>query len=359
MPRNQTLRIDILHNFVPLNALSQKRRNDVLNGCHIESRPAGNVLFRYGDCDGQCIFLLSGEVELTDHSGEKTLISAMDVAANHAIGQTQPRQYTATAVTPVNVLSVDQERLYNALLWEQSLSGLAQSLFQQLPPDTDRDWVLRLLQSRIFYRVPPMNILELLKSLMPVPVQRGERVIRQGDSADCCYFIHAGRAEVIRHEGEDSVVVAYLGKGQYFGEEGLLQDAPRNADVVMLEDGLLMRLDKAGFDRLLKAPSLDTISFAMALSLVQQDEADWLDVRLPEEFRQGHLRGAVNLPLQDIRRKAQNLPLNRHYIIYSYNAQRSAAAAFMMGVQGFHTSILTGGLLSLDPGQRRRYLDTE
>ena len=350
------LNLDVLQNFVPLNALSRGRLQDVLTGCRIQSLPAGTVLFRYGDPHVQSIFLLSGRLEMIEHDGETTVLDATDVAANHALAPTHPRQFTATALTTVNILAVNHQRLYDALLWEQSLSDLARTLFAGLPADVDRDWVLRLLQSHVFYRVPPMNILELIRAMQPVRVREGEVVVRQNEAADCCYFIREGRAQVIQHEGNEDLTLAFLGKGQYFGEEGLLQEAPRNADVLMLEDGELMRLEKRDFDRLLKAPSLSTIDFEAALQRVAAGSAVWLDVRLPEEYKQGHLKDAVSLPLQDIRYKAQHLPSDRQYIVYSFSEQRASAAAFLLGVQGFNASVLAGGLWVLTPEQRQQNL---
>jgi CRP-like cAMP-binding protein len=202
------LNLDVLHSFVPLNALSRSRLQDVLNGCRIQSLPAGTVLFRCGDPHVQSIFLLSGRLELTERDGEITLLDATDVAANHALAPTNPRQFNATALSTVNILAVNHQRLYDALLWEQSLSSLAQTLFAELPPDIDRDWVVRLLQSHVFYRVPPMNILALIRAMTPMNVREGEVIVRQGEQADSCYFIREGRAVVVQHEGRESVTMA-------------------------------------------------------------------------------------------------------------------------------------------------------
>jgi len=119
----------------------------------------------------------------------------------------------------------------------------------------------------------------------------------------------------------------------------------------MLDDGVLMKLVKKDFDRLLKTPTLQSFSFGLANNQVNNKDAVWLDVRLAEEFQLNHLEGAIHLPLPDIRLKARQLPLNQHYIICCDNGQRSAAAAFLLGVQGYNVSVLTGGLNSLSQEQ--------
>jgi len=351
-----TLTVDILHNFTPLNALSEQRLKDVLSGCYVETIKPDTTIVNYGDCDDKAIFLLSGELTLTDYQGQQTTLNALDVASNYQIAPSKPRQFTIKAHKSCNVLAVNQQQLQDALLWEQSLGSLAKTLFAQLPDNMDKDWVLRLLQSRIFYRLPPLNILELLQSLQPVTVQQGQAVINTGDIADCCYFIKEGRVKVCQQIDDEYLTVAYLAKGDFFGEEGLLKDAPRNADIVMLDDGVLMRLEKKDFDRLLKNPTLQAFSFALAQQQVDYQEAVWLDVRLAEEYQLAHLKSALHLALPDIRLKARQLPLNQQYMICCDNGQRSAAAAFLLGIQGYNASVLAGGLESLSSQQRMQYI---
>jgi len=346
----------ILHNFTPLNVLSENRLKDVLTGCYVESVKPDTVLFSYGDCDDKTIFLLSGELELIDYQGKVTLLNALDYAANYAISPSKPRQFTVKVKKPSNILAVDQQKLNDALLWEQSLSSLAKTLFAQLPENIDRDWLLLLLQSRIFYRLPPMNILEILASLEEVSVLEGQKIIAIGEEADSCYFIKKGKVQVCQNIDDEYLTVAYLGRGDFFGEEGLLKDSPRNADVIMLEDCVLMRLVKKDFDRLLKKPTLQAFSFELANNQVQNQEAAWLDVRLAEEFSLQHLTHALHLPLPDIRLKSRQLPLNQHYIICCDNGQRSAAAAFLLGIQGYNVSVLSMGLEGLSAQQRQQYM---
>lgn len=354
---NKTLHTELLHNFTPLNALSPQRLKEVLVGSYVESLAPQTVICRYGDCDDKTLFLLSGQVTLIDHKNQESILNALDLAANYALVDSKPRQLSVKALTTVNILVVKQQLLNDVLLWEQSLSSLAKMLFARLPPTIDKQWLLHLLQSHIFYRLPPMNILELLNSLVELQVKQGQRIVHIGDDAECCYLIKSGRAEVRQHIAGEDLIVAYLGKGSIFGEEGLLKDAPRNADVVMLEDGVLMRLGKQDFDRLLKAPSLQSMSFALSRTQIATQEAEWLDVRLVDEYQQNHLQGALHLALPDIRLKARQLPLNKHYIIYCDNGQRSAAAAFLLGVQGYNATVLSGGLWSLSAAERAQYLE--
>ena len=61
-----------------------------------------------------------------------------------------------------------------------------------------------------------------------VDVPPGKVVCWKGDSANELYVIEEGTAKVVR----DEQYLDELGPGDFFGEMGLLDDAPRNAHVI-------------------------------------------------------------------------------------------------------------------------------
>jgi LmbE family N-acetylglucosaminyl deacetylase len=65
----------------------------------------------------------------------------------------------------------------------------------------------------------------------------GFHMVEQGEPADKLYLILSGQAEV-RREDEAGALhrLARIGPGQFFGEEGLAYQRPRNAHVVAVED---------------------------------------------------------------------------------------------------------------------------
>lgn len=348
----------LLQTFVPLNALSPQRLDYLLEGQGIESLPAGSVVSQRGENDGQTIYLLSGAVTMDDGSGNVQALDAGDIEASHALAPEQPRLVTIRAKSAVNILRFESKRLDRVLAWDQATETLQREL-SALQPGEDNSWISRLLQSRLFYRLPPGNIVDLFRRLKPQQVKKGQVVIRQGDHADSCFFIKQGSAEVRLPGEKGPVTLAILQSGQYFGEEGLLTEGPRNADIVMESDGILMRLEKSDFDQLLKAPSLAMMHFSDAINAVASGEFEWLDVRLADEQARGTLKGALKLPLQSLRIKAHMLPTDKRYIVYCDTGRRSAAAAFLLGVMGYDARILEGGLTALMPSERSRFLVNE
>jgi len=82
----------------------------------------------------------------------------------------------------------------------------------------------------------------------------GDIVLKEGDAADRFYMIIKGEADVTQ-SGPDGapVVINRFGAGDYFGEIGLLNDAPRKATVRARTPLEVMALDRETFARLMKS----------------------------------------------------------------------------------------------------------
>lgn len=73
-----------------------------------------------------------------------------------------------------------------------------------------------------------------------------------------------------------------------------------------------------------------------------------LDVRSEREFRRGHVRGAVNVPLQQLVRRLPSLALDRArpVVAICLTAHRSIGAVRLLRAEGFAASQLAGGMLA-------------
>lgn len=67
---------------------------------------------------------------------------------------------------------------------------------------------------------------------------QNELIFRQGDAADCMYAVRGGCVGIfLDYGGPGETKLTELREGQYFGEMGLLDSAPRSATAVSLSDG--------------------------------------------------------------------------------------------------------------------------
>lgn len=78
-------------------------------------------------------------------------------------------------------------------------------------------------------------------------LHKGEHLVRQGDAADCLFYVLRGRFEVLR---DGTRLIAEIGAGEPIGEIAFFGHLPRTADVVANRDSEVLALDRAAFDRL-------------------------------------------------------------------------------------------------------------
>lgn len=67
-----------------------------------------------------------------------------------------------------------------------------------------------------------------------------------------------------------------------------------------------------------------------------------IDVRTPAEYKSGHIQGSINIPLQDISKKAAKLDKNVPVITCCASGIRSASAKRVLKGMGF-TEVYNGG----------------
>jgi len=63
-----------------------------------------------------------------------------------------------------------------------------------------------------------------------------ETIVREGDTGTALYVIVRGRVRVERGSGPQTAALSELGPGDFFGELALIEDHPRSASVVALEE---------------------------------------------------------------------------------------------------------------------------
>ncbi|MFX7862343.1 rhodanese-like domain-containing protein, partial [Acinetobacter baumannii] len=72
-------------------------------------------------------------------------------------------------------------------------------------------------------------------------------------------------------------------------------------------------------------------------------------MRTPQEFAQGHVPGAVNLPLQEIAAWANKLPKDKPVYLYCRSGNRSRQAAEVLKKKGYTNLFnVEGGVLAIE-----------
>ncbi len=71
-----------------------------------------------------------------------------------------------------------------------------------------------------------------------------------------------------------------------------------------------------------------------------------IDVRQPDEFRQGHIAGAKLIPLGELRTRLKEIPQGREVICVCASGSRSSSAAKLLAKEGYTVFDLQGGMIA-------------
>jgi CRP-like cAMP-binding protein len=315
---------------------------------------AGRTLFKDGDTEKRTFYLVSGSVELRADDRLMGTVHAGSPEARAALAPGLPRKFTARAATDLEYIMIDSDLLDVLLTWDQT-GQYEVSELNSGGVEATGDWMTTLLQTKAFHRIPPANIQAIFMRMQRINYRAGDVVIKQGTEGDYFYVVVAGKCIVTRETplNKEGIKLAELGPGDSFGEEALIAEAKRNATVTMATDGTLMRLGKQDFQTLLNEPLLQWVTQDQAKEIVAKG-GKWLDVRLPSEFQNFRIDGAVNIPLYFIRLKLNALDKDTPYIVCCDTGRRSSAAAYILSERGFEAYVLQGGLAATEAARTNR-----
>ena len=95
----------------------------------------------------------------------------------------------------------------------------------------------------IFTPLPGASLEHLASRLVPLRLDAGTVIVREGDAGDRFYIVAEGTVEVSQYER----ALSELGAGDYFGEIALLRNVPRTATVTTRTNVVLYALDRDDF----------------------------------------------------------------------------------------------------------------
>jgi len=335
---------ELLRRFSPLDGLKRDNLAALARKVQIRDLSPGQVLFKEGDTEKRTIYVISGVLELVDQGKIVGAIDGGSESARNPVAPVYPRRVTARARDRVQFLSIDSDLLDVMLTWDQTGSYEVSEL-QGKSDQGNEDWMTMLLQTKAFHKIPPANIQAIFMRMQQINYRSGDVVLKQGAEGDYFYVLIRGSALVTRETplSKEGIKLAELRVGDTFGEEALISEAKRNATVTMLSEGSVMRLGKDDFKKLLNEPMLDWVSREEAEEMVRAG-GQWLDVRLPSEFENQRIDGAINIPLYFIRLKISMLDENQKYILCCDTGRRSSAGAYILSERGYQAYVLRDGI---------------
>jgi CRP/FNR family cyclic AMP-dependent transcriptional regulator len=105
----------------------------------------------------------------------------------------------------------------------------------------------------LFSSFPEEQLRMLITVVARRSAPRGSVIMAAGDQIDSLYIVISGRLKVMMGDAEGKeVILSLIGPGEFFGEMGLIDDAPRSASVVTIEPCELLSITKRDFKKALQ-----------------------------------------------------------------------------------------------------------
>ncbi len=223
--------------------LPDEALSDLAGRVRLRSFAAGKPVVRQGERADAFYVVRRGTLQVVEESpnGDERVLRVLGRGESFGelgLAQAAPRAATVKALEPSEIFEIDKgtfDRLLADMIHVPTFAPTLQAAAE-----------LRELPS--FSHLEPDELAELLDHGEWVTIAPGEVILEQGAPGDAFYAIRSGKAEVEK----DGQLVATLGPGDYFGEVALLMDVPRTASVIARTSIRAYRLDREGFDRLVR-----------------------------------------------------------------------------------------------------------
>lgn len=239
-----------LHNLPLLKFLPSGVRTLVVDSFVPASFAFGTPIVKEGEAAEAFYVLASGRARVikAGEHGEEISLNVLrpgDSFGEMGLLNGKPRTATVRASSDLEAFRLDRP-VFDALLAEN--------------PDIRKYLELHVRHRSLhnFFRLytpltklPAEALGALLEQLQPVAFRKGERIIRQGEPAGPMYVIEEGRVRVFTEEDGREQPLAYLRRGDFFGEMSVFKGVPRTATVEAVSDVRLLSLPPEAYQKLL------------------------------------------------------------------------------------------------------------
>jgi len=235
-----------------LQFLPEKVRTLVVDSFVPGSFTFGQTIVREGEPADAFYVLVSGQARVVKQGDNGEDISLNVLRTGDSFGEMglleeASRNATVRATSEVSVLKLDRA-VFQALIHTE--------------PEIRHYFELQINHRHLhnffrvyspFARLPADLLHTLLAGLKPVSFDRGARVIRQGDKPGPMYVVEEGRLRTFTEENGRRHYLAYLRKGDFFGEMSIFKAEPRSASVEAVSPCKLLELAPVTFEKLLES----------------------------------------------------------------------------------------------------------
>jgi CRP-like cAMP-binding protein/Fe-S-cluster-containing dehydrogenase component len=212
-----------------------------------------------------------------------------------------PRSATVRAITDCVMLEMLRNVLETMLQRSNGMRELLDSNYRK------RTLKSQFKNMRLFASTSEEFLDELTARAELYRVEKGHVICREGTLADSFYLVRTGFVKVSTQRSDGELVLAYLGRGEPFGETVLVGGGVRTATVTALDTAELVRLREEDLEEIMERRPYDRRIVEVTAGAVREQHQEQLkryepariDVPLKNFLKQG-LMEANSLLLLDL-----------------------------------------------------------
>jgi len=107
----------------------------------------------------------------------------------------------------------------------------------------------------------------------------GETIIHEGERSQELYLIVSGKVDIVKHFGTTPQTLNTQKAGEFFGHMAIFEDLPRSADVVAVEQGILLVLSPEHFRQtILQDPAISFEIFRALSAFIRRFDEEAMEV---------------------------------------------------------------------------------
>ena len=243
---------------------------ELLAAAKRRSAEPGTVLVRQGDPADAFYVVVDGQVDISKEiDGESAVVATL--VDGQYFGETgllcgTPRNASAVVSSqqPARLLVFSADQFADLVRAEDLVEEEIAALVRKR---SATEALTRALPG-----TKPDVLTEVLPEFEIESFEAGKEIVVQGEAPARFYIVYEGRAEVLI----DGECVAEIGPGEFFGEIGLLLNAPRTATVRATDAGPVTAVstDRAGFRQLIDScgTAHGDLALAMSRRILEMDD---------------------------------------------------------------------------------------
>ncbi len=343
---------EICDRFLPLSTIPNHMRDELLQHAMSASFDVYSNIIKHSEKKVLYHYLIDGYADIRHSFDKRTNISSSDPKCVYPLEELIKDGGVVRAITPCKVLIINRSYLNEILIRMESPTKTIQindrnTHDEGIDDNYKADWMSLFYRSPLAMNLSPAQTQQVFAKLENVEVFSGETVVKCHTKGNFFYILKEGYAEVVSEKfGPFKGRSFELEPGDYFGDEALVANTIRNANVVMTSDGVLGRMSQTNFqstikDALVTTPTIDEFeAFHKPI---------YCDVRLPLEYRMKHLPHSINIPVGKIRKNLDSFDKNLVYVITPEGGLRSELAVYLMRQSGIEAYYMDEELQSSLP----------